>query len=185
MNFLWNLWRKICKLHRSDDETATGEIRDFFLPKPTPGFFIRLAIVALTAMAVFRYLLIPCVISGASMEPTVKSSGFTFCWKGKYLFSRPQRGDIVVIRYAGKIHYLKRIVALPGETVAFRNGILYVNGQLQEEPYVHFGCDWNLRPRRVREGHYYVVGDNRSMTMERHIFGQVDARRIEGTPLWL
>ena len=184
MNRLWELWRKICKLHRSDDETANGEFVDFFLPKLTRGFLIRLTAVAVTALVVFRYLLIPCVISGASMEPTIKRIGFTFCWRGKYWKSEPRRGDIVVIRYAGNVYYLKRIVALPGEVVAFRRGILYVNGRRQREPYVHFSCDWNLPPRKVGENHYYVVGDNRSMPMEQHRFGQVDAHRIAGAPLW-
>ena len=159
MNFLWELWRRICKLHRSDDETAGGEFVDFFLPKLTRGFLIRLSAVTVTALLVFRYLLIPCVISGASMEPTIKRVGFTFCWRGKYWRAKPRRGDIVVIRYAGNVYYLKRIVALPGEVVAFRRGILYVDGRRQREPYVHFGCDWDLPPRKVLEDHYYVKGN--------------------------
>jgi hypothetical protein len=47
---------------------------------------------------------------------------------------RLQKGDVVIIRYSGKTYYLKRIVALPGEVVAFRRGILYVNGKPQKEP---------------------------------------------------
>lgn len=184
MRFLWEIWQKVCKLHRSEDETAGGEFADFFLPKMTRGFLIRLAVVALAAVIVFRFFLIPCVISGASMEPTIKRVGFTFCWRGKYWFSEPQVGDIVIIRYTGKVYYLKRIVAKPGDVVMFRRGILYVNGKAQREPYVRFGCDWNLRPRQVKAGHYYVVGDNRSMPMGQHRFGQVSAARVEGVPLW-
>ena len=184
MKFLWEWWQRICKLHRSDDETAGGEFANFFMPEMTRGFFIRLGVVAVLAVAVFRFLLIPCVISGASMEPTYKRVGFTFCWRGKYWFSKPQVGDVVIIRSSGKIYYLKRIVAMPGDVVAFRRGLLYVNGKQAREPYVHFGSDWNLRPRKVKEGHYYVVGDNRSMPLEQHRFGQVAAKRVKGVPLW-
>jgi len=181
---LWEVWRRICKLHRSDDETAKGEIADFFLPRVTGGFLIRLAIVALTAMAVFHYLLIPCIITGTSMEPTVRRTGFTFCWRGKYWGKAPVRGDIVVLRYANRVYYLKRIVGLPGERVAFHRGFLFVNGRPLREPYVHFACDWELPERTVRNGHYYVVGDNRSMPLDQHRFGQVSAHRIAGAPLW-
>ncbi len=75
---------------------------------------------------------------------------------------------------------LKRIIALPGETVAFRQGLLYVNGIQVEEPYVHYRSDWNLAPRKVAPGHVYVVGDNRGTSMTRHRFGQVVMDRIVG-----
>ena len=68
--------------------------------------------------------------------------------------------------------------------VEFRNGDLYINGQRQTEPYVHYICDWNLPPRTVEPGHYYVVGDNRSQPIEQHKFGQVLAGKIAGAPLF-
>lgn len=75
---------------------------------------------------------------------------------------------------------LKRVVALPGETVEFRNGFLYVNGNVIEEPYVHHRSDWELPPRTVAPGHVYVVGDNRGTSMARHQFGAVNMDRIIG-----
>ena len=65
-----------------------------------------------------------------------------------------------------------------------RNGTLYVNGKAQEEPYVRYISDWNLPPRKVEPGHYYVVGDNRSQPIEQHRFGQVLASKIAGSPLF-
>ena len=79
---------------------------------------------------------------------------------------------------------LKRVVAFEGETVEFRNGDLYINGIRIEEPYVKYACDWNLPPRKVKKDHIYVVGDNRSMPIEQHKFGQVAKDRIYGAPLW-
>lgn len=75
---------------------------------------------------------------------------------------------------------LKRIVALEGETVEFRKGLLYVNGSVISEPYVQFSSDWDLPPREVAPGHVYVVGDNRGTSMDRHRFGEIDMTRIVG-----
>ena len=152
--------------------------------KLTRKSLLRLAIVALAALVIFYFFLLPCVIWGESMAPTFPKRGFTFCWRGKYWFSAPHRGDVVVIKNSGREYYLKRIVALPGETVEFRRGVLYVNGKAQVEPYLRRACTWELSPRKVELKHYYVVGDNRSMPLEEHRFGQVDARRIVGVPLW-
>lgn len=176
---------RICRLHRSDDDTTGGTVLEFLVPKLTLGFFIRLGCVVATSVVVFGYVLIPCVISGSSMEPTIKSHGFTFCWRGRYLFGRaPERGDIVIIKNTDNVFFLKRVVGLPGETVAFREGKLYIDGEPLAEPYVKFICDWNLPPREVEANHYYVVGDNRSMPIEEHFFGRVSRHRIIGSPLW-
>jgi signal peptidase I len=79
---------------------------------------------------------------------------------------------------------LKRVVAVAGESVEFREGRLFVDGRGVDEPYVQGPCDWKLPPRRVEKGQIYVVGDNRSMPIEGHDFGQTSLRRVVGTPLW-
>lgn len=146
---------------------------------------LRLAIVALVAWILFGYVVRPVFINGGSMLPTYPESGINFCWMPKFWFGKPYRGQVVVARYAGeKVLLLKRVVALEGEEVEFRDGKLWVNGKEQMEPYVKFKCDWNLPPRRVDSGYVYVVGDNRNMPLEKHKFGQIDARRIIGIPLW-
>lgn len=72
---------------------------------------------------------------------------------------------------------IKRVVALAGETVEFRDGRCLVDGVPLDEPYVRFPCDWNAPPKLVPPGHLYVVGDNRSMPQETHVSGVIDARR--------
>jgi signal peptidase I len=179
-----HIWRTVCGAHRSDDATERGSFVEFFLPRLTRGFFIRMGVVAAVAAVLFGFVLIPCYINGESMMPTFPSRGFTLNWRGKYLFSKPERGDVVIIRYSDKVYYLKRVVGLPGDTVAFHRGDLYVNGRRVNEPYVKYLCDWELPPRKVRPGHYYVVGDNRSQHITDHKFGQVLEKRIDGAPLW-
>jgi signal peptidase I len=79
---------------------------------------------------------------------------------------------------------LKRVVALEGERVEFRQGKLFIDEREIEEPYVQYPCRWNLSPRQVEKDHVYVVGDNRNMPIENHLFGQVSMKRIVGVPLW-
>ena len=160
-------------------------IRRFFFPELTTGFLIRIGFIAFSAYLFFGYVCLPFWIQGGSMEPTYRDGDFHFCWKGRYFFSDPNRYEVVAIRFAGsRIMLLKRIVALEGEEVEFRNGKLYVNGEEIEEPYVHYRRNWNLPPRRVEKGNVFVVGDNRGIDIEHHYLGQTDRARIIGGPLW-
>ena len=159
-------------------------IRGFFLPRLNRFFLVRVLALIVASMLLFTQVLIPLRIEGQSMEPTYTNS-FNLCWRGRYLFSSPRRGDVVVVRFAGKrVLLLKRIVALAGDMVAFENGNLLVNGQPVNEPYVRYRSHWNLDPRLVELGKVYVVGDNRGVPMARHHFGQVDRQRIVGGLLW-
>lgn len=161
------------------------KLRRFFLPSLTPAFVIRLLLVAAAAYLFFGYVCVPFRIQGRSMEPTYQNGGFNCCWTPAYWFSTPQRQDVVLIRFAGqRVMLLKRIVALEGEVVEFRNGKLLVNGREIDEPYIKYPCDWDLEARTVEQGKVYVVGDNRNQPIDAHQFGQTSIMRIQGTPLW-
>lgn len=165
-------------------ELKSKSARDFFMPRFTRAYLIRVGIVTACCLFIFGILLTPVWISGGSMEPTYRRIGFNFVNRLTYWRNKPQRGDIVAIYYEKKVMFLKRVVGLPGETVEFRGGRLFINGQELHEPYVKKSCDWELPPRKVQSGNFYMVGDNRSQPIARHQFGQVSARRIIGAPLW-
>lgn len=119
------------------------------------------------------------------MEPTYRDGSFNFCFRLQYLFSVPKRHDVVTIRLAGEsVMLLKRVVGLPGDVVEFKNGRLLINGKPLKEPYLVSPSDWNLAPRSVKPGYIYVVGDNRSVPIQTHQFGQTPVKRIAGAPLW-
>jgi signal peptidase I len=178
LKFYLECWRP----HRG--ESATEALTHFYIPRLDAAFLVRLVTIVIVGYLIFGFILTPAFIKGSSMEPTYFRVGFTFCWRGKYLFSEPARGDIVILRITKDISWLKRIIALPGDTVSIKNGILYLNGKPQKEDYVKKPCDWNLPPRTIKPGHVYVIGDNRSMPMEHHKFGEVNMKRIRGGPLW-
>jgi len=157
----------------------------FLFPRFTMAYVIRLMVVILTATVVFGFVLMPFFIRGHSMAPTYRDGGLNFCNRLRFVFTPPQRQDVVAIRLAGQsIVLLKRVVALEGDVVEFRNGHLHVNHRPVDEPYVHNPFAWNLPPRKVKSGNVYVVGDNRRVPMDRHHFGQTARERIIGGPLW-
>ncbi len=160
-------------------------INRFLFPPLTKLFLLRACCLALATYLFFSYVCLPFRIKGNSMEPTYRSGAFNFCWRPRYLFSSPKRHDVVIVRFAGdSVLLLKRVVALEGEQIEFKDGTLLVNGRRVEEPYVQFPCRWNLPARIVERGCVYVIGDNRSMAIENHYFGQTPMDRILGSPLW-
>lgn len=161
------------------------KIQRFFFPSLTRKFFTRLCLVAVAAYLFFNYICIPLRIRGCSMEPAYRNGGVNFCWRLCYIFSEPEKCDVVAVRLAGtNVMLLKRVVAVEGEIVEFRDGQLYVDGKEMHEPYVCYPCNWNLPPRRVEKDCVYVIGDNRNMPIENHSFGQTSVKRITGVALW-
>lgn len=160
---------------------VSNRTRQFLFPTVNVRFLLRVAAVAATTVFVCSRVLVPVRIQGTSMEPTYHDGDMGLCWRLRYLWSSPRRGDVVAIRYSGP-HYMlaKRVVGLAGDTIAFRDGVLYLNGQPQQEPYLVLPSHWNLPPRVVETGKVYVVGDNRSIPIDEHVFGQTDADRVIG-----
>ncbi len=165
--------------------TRNERKNNFLFPKFTGRYLLRLLIIAIGAYLFFSEICIPVHINGISMEPTYRDGAFTFCCRLPYLLHKPRVGDIVFIRMSGKkVMYMKRVIALSGDRVAFQNGYLYVNGRLRQEDYVITSSNWNLPPRTVKPGCVYVAGDNRAISLEDQVFGQVPISRIVGKTIW-
>ncbi|HEU5397013.1 MAG TPA: signal peptidase I [Verrucomicrobiae bacterium] len=147
-------------------------------PKNT---LIRIAILIAACFVLFHVVFLPIRVQGISMLPTYQDRSVHLINRWAYWHHEPQRGDVVSIRYAG-LHYMlmKRVVGFPGETVAFRNGEVVINGKPLDEPYEKWPSDWNLSAVTVASNKVFVVGDNRTMPSEDHVFGQVDRDRIVG-----
>ena len=146
---------------------------------------MRLVVLVTVSFVVFKFVLVPVHVDGGSMLPTYKANGGNFVNRLSYLFHEPRRGDVVAIGLQAGEHvmYMKRIVGLPGETVAFHKGRLFINGKPLAEPYVKLPCDWEHEPEQVGPDQYYVVGDNREMSWEDHTHGRAARGRIMGKVL--
>jgi len=121
------------------------------------------------------------------MVPTLKVGDRVLVNKLSYKFHDVHRGDIVVFdappaAQAGNIKDLvKRVIGLPGETLEARDGKVYVNGRLLEEPYLPKGTPTtNLPPTKVPAGSVFVMGDNRTASKDSRIFGAVKESSIVG-----
>jgi signal peptidase I len=128
----------------------------------------------------------PAMTKGSSMEPTYGETGFNVVNKLAYRFAAPQRADVVAIRI-GKgtsYMYLKRVIALPGETISINEGTVFIGGKPLDEPYVKFRRSWQLPEVRLGADEYYVIGDNRGQEMESHRLGRVQKDKIEGKILF-
>jgi signal peptidase I len=153
-------------------------------PKAT---LVRIAVLVVVCFVTFQYCLLPIRIKGISMEPTYRDGKINFINCLAYLRHEPQRGDIVSVRLSERdgiappsLMLMKRIIALPGETIEFRRGRVYINGQSLAETYLKLSCDWHSGPIVCGPTQYYVVGDNRSMPSELHEHGRAKRGLIVG-----
>ena len=116
------------------------------------------------ALAVRQWVWMPEIIAGESMQPTLRSGQLVGINKLAYRFDMPRRGEIVDF-WTGSEYMVKRILGLPGEQIALRDGTFYVNGAPMAEPYVQFKDHSNIADGRLGPGCFVVSGDNRSQSL--------------------
>ena len=118
------------------------------------------------------------------MVPTLEIGDRVFVNKFIYRFSEPERGDVVVFRSAedGDEELIKRVVGLPGDSIEVRDGVLFVNGERREEPYLNrrFPDSGFYGPTTVPPNHLFMMGDNRPNSRDSRFFGPVPFENIEG-----
>ena len=142
------------------------------------------AVGLLLALRVF--VVEPFSIPSSSMEPTLRPGDHVLVEKLALRSSEPQRGDLVVFEAPGSGEImLKRVVALPGDTVGLEDGVLIVNGQSVVEPYVdHAGVDSvYYGPVEVPDEGFMVMGDNRGLSVDSREFGAVPRSSLIGRVL--
>lgn len=100
-------------------------------------------------------------VKGISMEPNLRNGQMVIVSKAAYWFSPPKRGDIVVF-HTPRLGYgvIHRIVALPGEKMEIRDGRVYINDRMLDEPYIQINHA-NRPPEIIPDGCYFIIGDNR------------------------
>lgn len=128
----------------------------------------------------------PFVIPSPSMAPTLIPHDRIFVHpRPDYM---PQRLDIVVFEPPPALkadaptadYFIKRVIALPGETIQVANREVYINGQPLAEDYLKEAPDYVLPPFTVPPNHYFVLGDNRNDSVDSHFWGPLPRRLIVG-----
>ncbi|MBI4336924.1 MAG: signal peptidase I [Chloroflexi bacterium] len=145
-------------------------------------------------------------VEGSSMEPALRNREYLVVNKLVYLkvpwgkmvqflpglevprdrvvypFHPPQRGDVIVFRFPRDEtrDFIKRVVGLPGEVVEIRSGRVYINGVPLSEPYLADPGNDSMRPHRIPEGQYFVMGDNRRASNDSRDWGDLPSYEIIG-----
>lgn len=142
-------------------------------------------------IAVFSFFVLhasiqSCLVVGPSMEPTVESSQRLLINKVEYAIHAPQRGDIIVFQPPNQQQpdYIKRVIGLPGDTVEVRNGHVYVNSRILDEPYIKAAPTYTFAVKRLAEDNYFVLGDNRNNSNDSHNGWTISRESIVGKA-WL
>ena len=153
--------------------------------------WIRSLLFSLAATAGVVYLLLGVlfgisIVRGDSMVPGLRSGDLIFY--RRFGSSEYRMGDIVLIRTGEKSYYIKRVCAVPGETVDIDDGAggLLINGEPATEPYIYsqtFRKEDVVYPLTLGEGEYFCMGDNRGNSLDSRNYGPVDSNEIEGKAL--
>ena len=111
-------------------------------------------------------------VEGFSMEPTLHTNQYLLVNKVSYMVGEPKRGDVVVLRFPQdpRRDFIKRVIALPGEEVEVRGGVVYVDGKALTEPYILSRPAYQYTKKRVPPGSYFVLGDNRNNSHDSHVW---------------
>lgn len=140
--------------------------------------------VFLTALVFFAIRLVVqnYQVEGHSMDPTVHNGEFVVVLKAIYWFQHPQTGDIIVLQDPQDPNrdFIKRVIGVPGDTVAVHSGYVYLNGKRLNEPYILQHPRYTVPPTKVPAGDYWVLGDNRNDSNDSHIWGFLPQNEIIG-----
>lgn len=149
-------------------------------------------------------------VEGQSMEPNIQDNQRLVVEKVSYRLHLPERGDIVVLKPPNweplslderviswfctvlpiectlevPDPLIKRVIGLPGEMIEIKDGQVYINGEMLQEPYLKQATFGNTGPRIIAPGHVFVLGDNRGASNDSRSFGEVALANIVGRA-WL
>lgn len=150
---------------------------------------IRFAIIALIIVIPIRmFIAQPFIVSGASMEDTFHGGEYLIVDQVSYYFEEPQRGDVIIFRYPRdpSKFFIKRIIGIPGDTLSIDGNVVSItneehpDGMILDEPYVAQMQPNAQIEERLREGEYFVMGDNRDASSDSRMWGILTRDKIVG-----
>jgi signal peptidase I len=155
------------------------------LPFGGMHLWLRDLIIAVAlSLFIVLFLYQPVRVEGVSMLPRIHDQERIFVNKFVYKFKPIQRGDVIVFYFPLDPHrsFIKRVIGLPGETVAIHDGTVFINGQPLNELYVRkdFKADEDDSPVTVTAHHFYVLGDHRNSSNDSRSWGLVPRHNIYG-----
>lgn len=140
---------------KADDNTIAREVMEWIV-----SIIIAVALV----LVIHNYIGQLVRVDGASMQPTLYTDQRVLVTKIPYWNDENiERGDIVITKYPdSRENYVKRIIALPGDTLRIEDGVLYINGIEIDEDYIKEEMNMDYEETVIPDGYYFVMGDNRN-----------------------
>jgi signal peptidase I len=130
---------------------------------------ITLAI-ALAIFFIFRASIQAYKVRETCMENNFVEGEWVLAGKAAYWWGEPARGDVIILHppFDPEEYYIKRLIALPSDTVEVKDGKTYVNGTALEEPYIKEAPNYTFPLTELAEDEYFVLGDNRNNANDSH-----------------
>lgn len=157
--------------------------------KELKEYSISIIIAFIIALTFRTYVFARADVEGPSMQNTLHTKDVVFAEKISLLTHNFKKGQIIIFNShdAANNSYVKRVIALAGDTVQISNGKVYVNGEPVDEPYVSTG-NITAGGSFLKEGekytvpsdHIFVMGDNRINSTDSREIGAIDYKDIEG-----
>ena len=152
-------------------------------------FFREILLTLILAIIIFSLLQVTVqsfIVVGSSMDPNLQEGERLLINKVVYNLHEPERGDVIVFRPPNNQHgdYIKRIIALTGETVEIKQGVVYINGHQLNEPYISNLPKYSLSKQKIPANEFFVLGDNRNNSNDSHNGWTVPRENITGKA-WL
>ena len=136
-------------------------------------------IIALIVFLIVVYVVSFEQVIGSSMEPTLKEENIIVVDKLSYKFRKIKRNEIIIFKYDEK-YLIKRVIGLPGETIEYKNNILYIDNEAYEETFLSNVTTEDYNTGLIPKNKYFVLGDNRENSLDGNDFGLIDEKDIIG-----
>jgi signal peptidase I len=171
-------------------QPANKELKHKRVRKEILSWVLTLAAAVAIALLVRTFLFEPIRVDGESMTDTLQNGELMFVTKPEYILGSPSRQDVIICRYPNrKEYFVKRLVALPGDTVEIKydkdsgTNTVYVNGKAVDEPYLtpsRNDKDNSMSPLTLKNDEYFVLGDNRDNSNDSRYVGALHRSQIVG-----
>ncbi|GIN41994.1 signal peptidase I [Bacillus obstructivus] len=146
--------------------------------------WIRFVLIIVILYGAIHYTICIKIVSGDSMNPTIQDRDIVVASK---LFFTPERGDIIVVKDPEGFDIVKRVIGLPNDHVRIKDGIVYINQQVLDEPYI-IGQSMDIDEVVVGTDSYFIMGDNRtpgeSLDSRDPSIGTISKEQIVGEKLF-
>ncbi|MBF7095826.1 signal peptidase I [Alkalibacter mobilis] len=137
---------------KKEAKKTKGDLREW-----AESAVVAIILAVVIKLFVFEFVM----VEGSSMNPTLNNGDRLMVTKIDYFFKEPDYGDVIILNYSDGVEFVKRIVAIGGDSVEIKDSKLYVNDKMVQESYTDDSSYPDYPKTTVPEGAYFVLGDNR------------------------